>query len=108
MNKPHIDEIVKKFRDKIIELDDKNTEISSSTPFKRDIYFDGVEMETWLKQALTTQQNNYRKEVVAVLEGMERKDRTLDGFTGEVSITRIEGYNQALQEAKDKISNIKQ
>lgn|SRR3990167_5653650 len=37
----------------------------------------------------------------------EKMDRTMKGFTGEVSITRIEGYNSCLQEVKEKLLEVK-
>ncbi len=56
---------------------------------------------SFIQEELTTQ----KKEIVEMIDGMERSDRTLDGFSGEVSTTRIEGYNNALKDIKSKINN---
>jgi len=46
---------VKTFRNKIKELDDSKIYMGNVTvPIKGDIYFDGIEMEQWLRNTLTT------------------------------------------------------
>ena len=51
-------------------------------------------------------QKTKKHQVLQELEGMKITDRKMRGFTGEVSTTRIEGFNKAIEESIKVIERI--
>ena len=88
-----------KFRILIKELDDKNTGLSISRPIKGDIYFDGIEVEQFIRQLLVAQ----KKKILEILEKQMVDENKSAEENNLPKVDVVKMWNKGLLKVKQKI-----